>query len=611
VVLVIAILVLRLWSLQLIHGAEYTAASVNNRIRMATTAAPRGRILDRNGKELVTNRATMAVMAPALSSTDYDELSDEKKLLVSRLADTLSMTREEVIEKLTTTREGALDLRMVAFDVSMKTVSYITEHATDFPDVEVQAKAVREYPYGSLAAHVLGYTGEISDSDLENPDFAGYEPSDVVGKAGAERAFESVLQGVRGTRTLEVDASGKARQILEETPAESGQDVTLTIDISVQKVAEAALADACKTAQKDGFKNAKAGSAVVLDVTNGEVVAMANIPTYAPADFIGGIPAKVWKQMNSKTSNYPLTNRATMSMYPPASTFKTLEALGALNDGFITAATTFNCSGSWTWKDWNRPWKCWNHYGHGNLNLRQAIEESCDVYFYNVGERFYEDGDEKLQEYVRSLGLGSPTGIELPGEASGRVPDAAWKKKWNEDYPEMQQWNPGDTINMSIGQGDLLVTPLQMAVSYATIANGGDLLTPHLLKKVSDTSGKTVYKQERTLAKTQPKASKSSINTLKTALRGVISEGTGKSPFRGFDIAVAGKTGTAQMQGGKQDDYAWFVGYAPADKPKYCIAILIEQGGHGGSIAGPAARQIFAKLFNKKVEHVNAVDNSF
>jgi penicillin-binding protein 2 len=249
--------------------------------------------------------------------------------------------------------------------------------------------------------------------------------------------------------------------------------------------------------------------------------------------------------------------------------------------------------------------------------LREAIQESCDVYFYEIGKRFYEDGEEKLQSYVRTFGLGTKTGIELPGEASGRVPDSAWKKKWNENYPEMQPWVPGDTINMSIGQGDMLTTPLQMANSYAAIANGGSVLQPHILYQVRDGAGKVVYGQETVEASDQPKASNSSINTIQSALRGVITDGTGKSPFRNFKVDVAGKTGTAEMgakdaSGSKKlDDYAWFIGYAPANKPKYAVAIIIEQGGHGGSIAGPAARQIFAKLFNEKVEHVKAAtDNS-
>jgi penicillin-binding protein 2 len=533
------------------------------------------------------------------------------------LAHALKLSRDEVIEKLTTTKEGALDLRQLAVDVSIETVSYLTEHSTDFPGVEVEARAVREYPQGKLAAHVLGYTGSISDADLNDQAFKDYEPSDIVGKAGAERAFENVLQGVRGTRTIEVNAQGQPQRIVEETPPEPGQDVYLTIDSAIQKVAEKALADACKTAQKDGFKNAKAASAVVLDVTNGEVIAMANLPTYEPAEFIGGIPSKRWKELNNKKSNYPLTNRAMMSMYPPASTFKSFVALGGLNDKILSAVTTFDCKGKWIGLGKQWPRMCWNHAGHGKLALRGAIEESCDVYFYETGKRFYEDGEELLQTYVRGFGYGAVTGIDLPGEAPGRVPDAAWKKKWNQDYPEYQQWLPGDTVSLSIGQGDLLATPLQVANSYAAIAHDGTVLTPHILKAIQDGSGQIVYEQKSVKQKKQPQASASSIRTVQTALRGVVTEGTGKSPFRNFSVAVAGKTGTAEMGRkdpvtGKsdQDDYAWFVGYAPATKPKYAVTVLIEQGGHGGSIAGPAARQIFAKLFHKKVELIHATDNS-
>jgi penicillin-binding protein 2 len=277
--LIFLVLMLRLWSLQILHGRQYSEQARENTTRLATTIASRGRILDRKGKELVSNRPTMAVLAPALPNKEYDTLSEEQQGLVDRLAQVLNMPRTEVIERLTTTKEGALDLRLLAIDVSIETVSYLTEHASDFPDVEVEARAVRQYPYDGLAAHVLGYTGEISDADLNDPDFSGYEPSDVVGKAGAERAFESVLQGVRGTRTLEVDATGAVRRIVAETPPEAGQDIRLTIDIDVQKVTEKALKDACADARKDGFQEAKAGAAVALDLTNGEIIAMASLPT--------------------------------------------------------------------------------------------------------------------------------------------------------------------------------------------------------------------------------------------------------------------------------------------------------------------------------------------
>jgi len=260
---------------------------------------------------------------------------------------------------------------------------------------------------------------------------------------------------------------------------------------------------------------------------------------------------------------------------------------------------------------------CWNHAGHGEKSLVGALRDSCDVYFYEAGKRFYQRDEEELQKYVRSFGYGELTGIDLPGEAKGRVPDATWKKTWNEDYPEYQQWLPGDTVSLSIGQGDLLATPLQVAASHGAIANDGKLYKPHVLLSIHDGMDNVVRETKAELNSVQPIANKSSLSTVQRALREVITDGTGRSAFRNFGVAVAGKTGTAEMGRkdpitGKrdQDDYAWFVGYAPSSKPKYAVAIMIEQGGSGGGIAAPAARQIFAKLFDQKVELVNATDNS-
>ncbi len=597
-VVVLGALGIRLWSMQVINGKSYAKEAKANRLREATTIAPRGRIFDRNGKELVSNRSTMAVLAPATIVND--------KELVKRLADVLSMTSAQVIEKASTQKESALELHQIAIDVPMKAVSYISEHSSEFEGVEVQARAVRTYPNGSVAAHILGYTGEISDTDLNSEDFKGYNPTDIVGKTGAERSFESVLQGVRGRRVMEVNASGSPQRVIEETPPEPGQDIYLTIDLGVQKVAEKAVRDAIKDANNKGYK-ANAGSAVAIDVTNGEVLAMASYPTYNPEDFINGISQETWKKFSSKKSNYPLTNRAISSTYPPASTFKSFTGLTALNYGLATPNTTFVCRGLWTGlgKQWGK-W-CWNHAGHGTENLRAAMMDSCDAYFYEVGYKAYKSKKESLQKMARSFGYGSQTGIDLPGEVSGRVPDKKWKAAWNEDYPEYKKWLPGDSVNMAIGQGDMLATPLQIAASYAGIAEDGTVYQPHVLKSVLDSEGKTVLKAKKKVA-FESEASASSIHIIQNNLHDVVALGTASSAFRGFSIPVSGKTGTAQKT--NQDDYAVFTAYAPSNNPKYAVAVVIEQGGSGGGVAGPAARQIFAKLFGKKVNHVTATDNS-
>ncbi len=599
VIAVLGLLLLRLWTMQVLSGPAFASQAEENRIREITTEAPRGRILDRNGKELVTNRPTLAVVvAPTVR--------DDAKVLNS-LSALLDIPETEIVERLSSVKEAALAPRAVAIDVPMETVAYLVEHESEFPGVEIQEHAVREYPQGKLAAHVIGYTGELSEADLATADFEGYHPTDVVGKAGAERSFESVLQGDRGRKLIEVDAAGRPRRVIEEIDPVPGRDVVLTIDSDVQKIAEKALQDAFADARKDDYDNAKAGAAVVLDTRTGEVIAMASAPTYDPTVFLGGISNDEWRSLTTTGSEFPLTNRGIMAQYPPASTFKAVTGMAGLTYDMTGAYTAFDCEGGWT--GMGEQWKkyCWKRTGHGMESFVEGIEDSCDTVFYEIGYKFYKDKGEKFQKYARTFGYGQLSGIDLPGEADGRVPDAAWKKKYNEDYPEYQRWLPGDTVNMAIGQGDVLATPLQVAASYAGIANGGKLMRPHVMKEVLGSDGEAVRSVEPEVA-FAPKMNKNDLAVMRGALRRVVTSGTGEGAFRGFPVEVAGKTGTAQVTG--KDDYAWFVGYAPASKPQYVVAVVIEQGGHGGSVAGPAARQILAAALGEEIEHVRAQDES-
>lgn len=598
-VVVLALLLFRLWTMQVVAGPEYAAQAEQNRVREITTVAPRGRILDRKGRELVTNRVTLAVLAPSKAAGDEE--------MLARLSALLQVSVPEIKERLQSRKEAALAPRVIAIDVPMTAVAYLSEHAVEFPDVEVQAYTVRQYPKGSLAAHVLGYTGEISEDQLASPDFEGYDPTDVVGKAGAERAFEGVLQGDRGRRVMEVDASGQPRRIIKEVDPEPGRDIRLTIDSKVQAVAEKALRDALDDARRDGNTKAKAGAAIALDVKTGEVLAMASLPTFDPSIFLGGVSQDEWRSLTSTESAYPLTNRTIMAQYPPASTLKTFVGLAGLEYGKTKQWSTFQCEGTWTGmgKQWSK--RCWNRSGHGSESFMAGIEDSCDVVFYEIGHAFYKDGGEKLQKSIREFGYGRLTGIDLPGEADGRVPDAAWKKAYNEDYPEYQRWNPGDTVNLAIGQGDILATPLQVAASHAGVANGGKVVKPHVLKDVLGSDGKPVVTVEPEVA-FEPNVSGANLRIMQSALVNVTEQGTGSGAFRGFGPTVAGKTGTAEVAG--KDDYAWFVGYAPAAKPKYVVAVIIEQGGGGGAVAAPASRQILAALLGERVVRVTAKDES-
>jgi len=595
-------LMARLWSMQVLSGKSFAAQAEENRIREVSIDSSRGRVLDTKGKPLVTNRPVMAVtVAPSIISRE------DSAALISRLSTVIDVPVPEILKRLSSYKQERLKPRTVRVDIPMSTVSYLVEHAPEFPDVAVEAAAVREYPYGVLGAHVLGYTGEISEEQLKKEKLPDFRLGDIVGKAGVESEYDKVLQGEKGYRRYEVDSKGRIRRIVAEGDPRAGKDIVLTIDADVQKVAEKALADALAEAHSQGYKNARAGSAVVLDVKTGAVIAMASAPTYDPTKFLGGIRDEDWKALTAKDSEYPLNNRAIMAAYPPASTFKAVTGTAGLQYKVTGAWTSFNCPGRWEgmgkqWAKW-----CWNHSGHGNVTFTQGIEKSCDTVFYEIGKTFYDRKNEELQAFSRSMGLGAESGIDLPGEVSGRVPDAAWKKAYNKFYPEYQQWLPGDTVNMAIGQGDLLVTPLQLTSIYAALGNGGKVMKPHVLKAVLGSDGQPT-KEIAPEVSHDPGVTANNLAIMKRALVDVTTSGTGASVFSGFRISVAGKTGTAQVT--NKDDFAWFACYAPAEQPRYAVVVVVEQGGHGGSVAGPAARQILSKLFNVPYRPIHTVDVS-
>ncbi|GAB4275045.1 MAG: penicillin-binding protein 2 [Coriobacteriia bacterium] len=601
VLLVIGTLLVRLWSLQVLQGEAFALQAENNRIREVSIDAPRGRILDRQGRELVTNRPALAV------AVEPSAIDDQETLL--RLSNVIRMPVSEIEERLRTVREEPLKPRIVKADVSLEVASLIEEHASSFPGVSIETIPVRQYPNGSLAAHVLGYTGEISEDQLKTTEFADYELGDIVGKTGAEAEFEGVLQGEKGYKWIEVDARGVPRRVLDEREPVAGRDVVLTLDLEIQRVAEQALADAIEDAHSQEYPNARAGAIVVLDVRSGEVLAMASAPTYDPEVFIGGVSTEEWEALTDEESEYPLNNRAVMSAYPPASTFKVITGVAGLEEGVTSPWSNYYCAGKWTEMGEQWPKYCWKRSGHGTISFMEGVEESCDTVFYEIGYEFYKtwyhEGSQLLQKWAFLFGLGDQTGIDLPAEVSGRIPTAEWKREFNEYYPEYQMWLPGDTVNMAIGQGDVLVTPLQMANVFATLGNGGDVMRPHVLKAVLDAEGEVAKSEEPSVTAHVP-VSDETLSTMRTALERVTESGTGASAFRGFPVRVAGKTGTAEVRG--KDDYAWFAAYAPADDPQYSVAVVIEQGGHGGAVAAPAARQVLSALFGLPVERVHATD---
>lgn len=595
---VLGVLFSRLWFLQVLAGEQYAKLAEGNRIRELSLEAPRGAVLDRNGKFLVKNRPGLAVALPPKAIAD--------KALIARLSPLLGVSPQEIVARVNEKRADPLKARIVKHDVGIRAVSYIKEHRGLFPGVEIDAEAIRDYPSGRLAAHILGYIGEISDQEIMRREFKEYVLGDIIGKTGVERKYEDVLQGLKGARLLEVDASGRPLRVLNQEDPVSGRSVMLTIETSIQAATERALDEALRSARQQGMSKAFAGAAVVMDVRNGEIVALASRPTFDPGTFLGGISKRNWKKLNNKKSYYPLNNRALLS-YAPGSTFKPVTAIAGLETGVTSPTEDFNCPGKWTGMGEDWPKYCWNRGGHGGIGFVSGMANSCDTVFYEIGLRLYRRRLEELQAWARRFGAGAKTRIDLPGEVQGRVPDIAWKKAFNVRTPQYAQWMPGDTVNMAIGQGDMLVTPIQLANMYAAVANGGTFYKPHVMRRILTPDGRVSEKYDP-VAIRRLKASGADLSVVQEGLRQVVTEGTAQSVFADFGLEVSGKTGTAEVAG--KDDYAWFVGYAPSSSPKYVAVVMVEQGGHGGSVAGPAVRSIMASLYGLPQETVEVVDES-
>lgn len=607
---IIGLLFARLWAMQLVSTDEYSEQAELNRTRTISTIAPRGRILDRNGVELVTNRPSLVVVA------EPDIIDDVAK--IQHLANVLGMPAQAVRRKIQDQTEGAQSLRTVAVDVSRRAVAYIDEHQYLFDGIYIEERVQRHYPFGTVCAHVLGYTGSPSTDQLKaaNEDASDssipYESGDTIGQAGIEYQYESVLQGVRGEQTVYVDADGNVLDYASSIEAQRGADVVLTIDSKVQVAAEQAIQDAITRVRKAGNVVCNSGSAVCLDVTNGDVIALASYPTYSPNDFIGGISNDDWEMLSSEEAGYPLLNRVTAGQYPSASTIKPLSTFAALNYGIASKTDQWVCSGYWTGFGSAYGQYCWNHDGHGGVNLREGIVYSCDTVFYDIGKAFfYSDTPEGLQETYRRWGLGQATGIDLPGELEGRVPDAEWKWSYFSQADEYaRSWQGGDTTNLVIGQGDLLVTPLQMACVYAGIATRGTIMKPHLFKGVATHAGEGTIFDFKDEIHLEVEEKDSSFDLVQSGLEGVIYEESEAqaSHFTNMKEKINGKTGTAERASDREPT-GWFVAYLPADNPKYVVCSCMEQGGYGSDSAMYVVRDIMGALYDEP-DTSNAVDTS-
>ncbi len=580
-----AVLIFRLWFLQVIAADDYVAMAQNNCIREIREEAPRGIIYDRNMKPLVENRAGLAVTVfpPALADPDRE---------IEELGKAIDVPPQKIREQLERHAEDTYRSVVVNNDLTPEQKSYLIERMPlYFPGVDIKKYPLRDYPQGSTAAHVLGHVGEISEEELRDPRYSDYSLGDEIGKDGVEYQFDRYLRGTDGSREVEVDAAGRPKRELRSIDAQPGNNVVLTIDSEVQKATEEALAAGIDLAHGKGYYAANGGAAVVMNPKDGEIYAMASYPSFDPAQWVGGMSPEYYQELNAPWANDPLLNRVIAGQYPPASTFKPVTAIAGMQENVVTPLTDFTCTG--VWDVLSQPFKCWS--SHGDVDMEKAIAESCDIYFYNVGYRFYKADSLGIQRWAEIFGLGGATGVDLPGEAVGRVPDPAWKQAVGETEVD-RMWLPGDSVNLSIGQGDILVTPLQMARVYAAIANGGRLVTPHVGLRVQDqVTGVT-------LADLQPQDTRQldvSLQQLEVVREGLVKAaetgGTSGDTFADFSPRVAGKTGTAQVVG--KTDYAWYVAFAPADDPQVVVAVLIEQGGGSASVAAPTARRILEAFF--------------
>jgi penicillin-binding protein 2 len=618
-----AALFARLWYLQVMSTGEFQVAAEANRIRTVAVEAPRGRILDRNGKLIVGNRVSIQI---TIDRSALDELEDdEREQVLAKVADALSQngipkTVAQLEERIADQRFSPYVPVPVAGDVPEDLKIWIDEHQDELPSVAAERVAVRSYPYQRLAAHVLGYTGKVTKEELDAvPESLGkakpYTLNDEIGKSGLERMYESDLRGVPGIRRIEVDADGDPVRTIDDQPPIPGDDLVLNIDIDVQAVAEQALKsglDKAANRSSVGYseKNAGAvGSTVVIDPNNGGVIAMASFPNYAPADFSDGISQTEWSFLTDKANHYPLNNWALQGQYAPGSTFKPFTATSALTLGLITPQTTIEDRGVYkipNCKDERCERTNDGKKAYGRVDLRRSLTVSSDVYYYGLGAQFWIQrdnlgGPERMADLLEEWGFYEDTGIDLPNEKAGRIPSAAWKKRFCEDTPCIDdRWFTGDSVNMAIGQGDVLVTPLQLANAYATLGNGGTRWVPQLVREIR--KGQT---DDVLVRRIEPVAAGSVDmqpdwrTAIVEGLMGVTTQegGTAVGAFSGFPTGsypVAAKTGTAQVNG--KAPTAVFGAFAPAGAPTYAISVLMEESGYGGSAAAPVARRLLDVL---------------
>jgi len=577
-------LVAKMWYLQIIKGDELSQRSQNNRIRLQEIKPLRGLILDTRGGILVDNQ-------PSFDVSIIPEAAKNVEGVIKRLACEYGENEIKLYNNFSSSkhRKPFVPIKLEK-NIGRDKLAVVETNALDLPGVVVDIVPVRKYIYGEMMAHILGYVGEISTVDLGRDLYGEYKPGDIVGKSGIEKWVNIYLKGESGGEQIEVNVNGRKLNVLGSVESVPGYNVMLTIDAELQRICW------------DAFQK-KAGTVIMMDPRDGSILALINKPSFDPNLFNRGISDEDWNRLLNNPLS-PMQNKAVSGQYPPGSTYKLIVAAAALEEGLITPHTEYFCDG--TYKIGNRTFRCWKKYGHGNVSLHRAIVESCDVYFYNLGAQI---GVDKLAQYARKFGLGSKSGVELSGEKGGLIPTKEWKLK-----KLKEPWQMGETTSLSIGQGFILLTPLQLIRAYSALANGGVLYKPRLIKRIMTERGQIIKEFPPEKESLIP-VSKKNIEILNLALWGAVNEdhGTGQAVRRrGKD--VCGKTGTAQVIAMPQDkedddindipykyrDHALFVCFAPYKDPEVAIVVIVEHGGHGGSAAAPIARKIIDGYFEIK-----------
>jgi penicillin-binding protein 2 len=578
-----ALIFFRLWYLQVLSGDKYEAQAQNNRVREIKVQAPRGEIVDRHGQELVANRNSLSIK---LTPDKLPEDEAERDQVYRRLAKLLNLNPRR-LERRVERELDALPFAKptVKQDVPWELIAYVLERQSQFHGVEPEREFLREYPHGPVGAHLFGHVGEVTEKQLKDQRYNGVELGDRVGQAGIESEYDRFLRGRNGAARVEVDANGNLTGTLARRRTKQGSQLRLSIDLDVQEAAQQALAGGTGR-----------GAFAVMDVNNGEVLALGSQPSFDPNIFTKPLSQKRLNALGSEELGKPLFNRAIQGGYPTGSTFKLVTATAALESGHLTPETVLNDPGSLTVG--GVTFENAGKVVHGALALRQALTVSSDVFFYQLGQYMNEKGM-PLQQWGRRLGIGRKTGIDLPAEEPGRLPTPRWRDRWYKQDLVDRPWSVGDNINLSVGQGDLLSNPLQMAVAYAAIANGGRVLRPRLGLRIEDASGQALQQLDAPTAR-RLKISKTNRDTILEGLYGAANEtgGTSTPVFEGFPIPIAGKTGTAEHA--DRPDQSWYVALAPYPNPKYVVAVTDEAGGFGADTAAPMARRILAELLDVK-----------